>query len=418
MYKAKLFNSINSPNNGDPILKILVILYAMHKILPAVGFYMPAIVYFGIFAILLIYLLINRSPLKNYLTLFAIFSISFLKVFIYLFSWKVAAIPTYLYGEFQILLFGMISLYYLNLDLDCQKKIMKYILLMYLFTAVTTYIGCIRFPEAPRYLATLSQEMALYNTYVSSNIGGFTFIYELVLITPLFVYLTKSKKLNPIIGILIIAFIGVTFVKAQYTTALIMYILSLLVLCIPRINTKKIMIIVAVALVLIIANISFFAEFFDKLSTSVESDVFSTRFEYISDALGGEASDVEGTGDRISLYKKSWNAFVNSWFMGDWSTRGSAGGHSFFFDTLAVYGLAGFVCMIIMYTLIYQQFIRPYKDSDAYPYCLWSFMVGIILAVINPKTYMFILIFVLPLFGNISLCTKRSVYDEHLMDSK
>jgi len=417
MYKAKLFNSINSPNNGDPILKILVILYAMHKILPAVGFYMPAIVYFGIFAILLIYLLINRSPLKNYLTLFAIFSISFLKVFIYLFSWKVAAIPTYLYGEFQILLFGMISLYYLNLDLDCQKKIMKYILLMYLFTAVTTYIGCIRFPEAPRYLATLSQEMALYNTYVSSNIGGFTFIYELVLIMPLFVYLTKSKKLNSIIGILIIAFIGVTIVKAQYTTALIMYVVSLLVLCVPKINTKKMMIIVAVALVLIIANISFFAEFFDELSASVESDVFSARFEYISDVLGGEASDVEGTGDRISLYKKSWNTFLDTWFLGNWSGK-EIGGHSFFFDTLAIYGFVGFGCMIVMYTLIYKHFIRPYKESGAYLYCLWSFMVGIILAVINPKTYMFILIFVLPLFGNISICTKRSVYDEHLVDSK
>ncbi len=392
----------------------------MHKVLPAVGFYMPAVVYLGIFCmqtVYLSYILINRNPKKNFLALLGVFGVSYLRVLVYIFVWDIASIPMYIYGELQIFLFGMIAIYYLDLNVICQKKIINFVFLMYLVTAVTTYIGCTRYPNASRMLATLSQGEGAYGTYVSNNIGGFTFIYELVLILPLFMYLTKFNIVNRFIGIFIIVFIGMTIIKTQYTTALIMYVVSLLVLCIPKLSAKKIRTVFIVALVLIVANMSLLISFFEEIGSKVESEIFSSRFDYVSDVLSGETSDVEGGGNRVELYKKSWDTFVNTWLMGNWSNDGK-GGHSFFFDSLATYGIIGFMLMILMYTTLYKCFIKPYKNGMAYPYILWSYMMGMVLAVLNPKTYMFIYLVVLPLFGNVYLENERISNDECLMDSK
>lgn len=423
-----MVNSLKNKNSffdkvmATTLFEIFAVLYIAHKLLPVFGYYMPGIVYLGVFAVTFLFGLTistKGDKLNFTLSMLPLFSFCLLHCIRYMFMGNFSSIPIYLYGELQIYLYGIIAVWYIVKNKPGRAKaLFNFILICYAVTAVTTYIGCTIYPQASRVMATLSTTDALYQLYTKSNIGGFSFIYELVLVLPLIIYMVKSKKINRIIGIMFIGLIGLVIIQSEYTTALIMYVLSLLLFIIPRLNGKKIILTTAVMILFLLISASFLADVFDNLSETVESDIVSERFSYIADLLRGEsASDVSDSGDRMELYAKSLSAFWNSGMLGSWNNA-KVGGHSFIFDTMGFYGIIGIIALVAVYAVMYKVFIGKYKDRNYYAYLLYVYILGILMAVINPKTNLYIFICLIPLFAFVmDNKEKRGNSDEIVMGS-
>lgn len=396
----------NITGNGKSILNIsvfdlLVILYFLHKLLPAVGYYMPGIVYFGIFALLFM-LSFNRIGIIKKLNVLGSMSLLFLGALLecvkYALAGSVMSAPIYLYGEFQILLFGLAILSYDAASREYKKKyLFWFVVACYVFTAITTTLGNIRYSIPSRLLATTdSADSALY---LSQNIGSFTFVYELVLVTPLFIYMFKKNIINRFISVGLVVMFGLTIIKTEYTTALLLFVLSMILFFIPNLTNSKIFIALMIFVVLLIFNSTYIAEFLRNIGQSLKSEVLATRLDELAAILSGDDIVITGNaGTRTELYKKSFNTIVNSYFAGGWDSA-VVGGHSYILDTMAKFGFLGAFTIVVMYKTVYSLFIKPYKTKDFYCYLLYIYLVAIVLAFINPKIYLFVFIAVFPLFA-------------------
>ncbi len=387
----------------DFLFELLALLYIAHKLLPVLGVYMPGSVYLGNFLLVLVlacFIGMNKFTARTTLQLIAVFGVSLLEFLSRLIRGPIASGFIYFYGEIQIFLYALIAIVLIyRADNRQIKSVTRMIFVFYGITAFTTFIGNNQYEGASRLMATLDNNDPTRQLYASANIGGFALIYELVLIAPLIVYLVKKRKINMILGIGFIALLGITIFNSEYTTALLMYVLSLILFLIPKITKRKILVIVVVLAILFVFNSMYFADMFDNLSQTVESETLAARFGELADFLReGESTDDSNAANRLNLYRKSIKTFFSSGMLGAWKNS-SIGGHSFVFDTMGKFGLLGVALMIIMYRIIYKMFINPYKKEDFYPYVYYTYLIAIFMAFINPKTYFFIFICIIPLFA-------------------
>lgn len=385
------------------LFEVLSFLYIAHKILPAVGHYMPGVVYLGLVAAVFVFaffISVSKTTVSASVRLLAVFGVSLLEFVRYLIKGSVVSGATYMYGEVQIFLYALIAIAFIyRNDYNQIKNITNLIFVSYAITAITTFIGNNKYEGASRLLATLDNSDPTRQLYASQNIGGFVFIYELVLIVPLIIYMIKKKRMNRALGWGLIILLGMTIMSSEYTTALLMYVFSLTLFLIPKITKRKIIILVVILVILFIINSLYFADLFEYLGETVQSETLAQRFGELAELLREGESSADGNAtNRMDLYKKSINAFFESGMMGVWND-GGIGGHSFMFDTMGRYGLIGVFAIIVMYRMIYKMFIGPYRREDFYPYLFFIYMIAIFMAFINPKTYLFIFICLIPLFA-------------------
>ena len=382
------------------VFDLLVILYFLHKLLPSVGYYMPAIVYFGVFALLAVCALSRVGSMRkiNVLASMSVmFLVSVLEIVRYVVSGSAAAVPLYLYGELQVLLFGLAVLAYHTAGREHKKKYLFYLVVAcYILTSVTTILGNIKYPQASRLLATTDNVHGAL--YTSQNIGSFTFVYELVLITPLFIYMFKNKRINRLLALGLVALFGYTVIKTEYVTALLLFVLTVVLFFIPKPTNKKIFVMLAAFAILFLVSKDYLAGLFGRIAQGLESETVAIRFQEIAAFLGGRgATEAGNVGNRTELYRASLDTFFRSYGLGSWG--GGIGGHSFVLDTLGQYGIFGLFAMAVMYRTVYALFIKPFRSKDFYPYLVYVYIVAIVLAVMNPKTYLFVFMVVFPLFA-------------------
>lgn len=386
---------------GIAAFDVLVFLYIAHNYLPAVGFYMPAIVYFGIFAILSVFLLVTVGSSPRFPLLIAVFVLNIFALLRTLFTSDLMTMLLGLYGDLQTFLFGWIVLKYALYKNDKNARRLWFVLIaFFIMTAITTIIGNNKYPGASRLLATpISQIGAdVYNKYVSSNIGGFTFIYGLVLVMPILIYLAKKKRINPILSIVMFAIMGFAVIASEYTTALILFLMNIFLFFFRKLTKRKIVILVLICILFVAIGSVLLASLFDGIADLLPGDTVSLRLEYLASTLRGEdVLDHEGDSNRAELYKKALMEIRESNLLGTWGkTTGS--GHSLILDAIVRYGIIGILLLVVMYIAIYKYSIYPYKNEDYGPYLLWIYLVAIILAFLNPKTNLTTFIFVIPLF--------------------
>lgn len=387
---------------------IFCVLYLAHKVLPAVGAYMPGIVYAAVFVLVAIVIKpiwISGSRIQaETISVFPLISIAVLDLInIYLLKSNIVGAVFFLYGELQSFLFTLIGLYYIcYCSLFQRKMLLRVVLGMYIVTAITTAIGCTIYPNAARILATTSDTNSVwYLLYTKSNIGGFSFTYEIVLLTPIFIYLLKSKRINFLLGIACVSLIGWEAYCSEYTTALLLYLVCLSLLFIGKLNKSKFIIMVMIAIFLLTVGRDMLASGLMYLTGKIESQTVISRLDYLIASLNGtEYSNFSESGDRIALYLSSIDAFISSGFMGTWF-KVQSGGHSYILDNIAIYGVVGIAAIWGQYKCIYNLYIRNQKMNDHYYYLLWMFFMAIILAIVNTKPFFIIFTVIIALLNSI-----------------
>ncbi|MBQ8726185.1 MAG: O-antigen ligase family protein [Clostridia bacterium] len=290
----------------------------------------------------------------------------------------------------------------------------KIIFWLCLITCVTTIIGCMEFPDASRYLATVDNPDAakavLYNW---RNIGGYEFVYMVVLIHPLVVLAQKTGKLKKIYAFLCTALVFALSIFSGYTTALLLTLLTTFTYFLNKKLTPKQLIVWVVCVIVI--TVTFFTLFSDLLMWF--ADVIDNKF--ISErlrSLAGGREGIEGSDDnRIALYERAINTFINSPILGSYWGGGHNSGHSFILDFTAQFGIIGLSVLIFAYYVIYRYFLAPYKNKEGFGFVVWLFVQTILLSLVNTGMWLIVLTVIIPIF--LKVIYKGDENSENTVDS-
>lgn len=277
------------------------------------------------------------------------------------------------------------------------RKIIPITIIVYLITAITTYIGVLRFPGASRVLAA---DSLAYLKYYPLNIGGFEFIYSLVLLHPLIIYFfRKTRKLYFAIPFSLIVALCVT--ASEYTMGFLLFIVSLVSYLLPvnissfagkrRIRSIIILVILGIIFIPVIFN---FLSQFDFLGSASE------KLLDLSSLLQGElVEDDSDIAIRQNIYLKSWETFLARPILGS-KIYGSpsVGGHSYVLDTLGNWGLIGVFVVFMLFRKTRKLYKKEFLNREV-NYCaaLFTIMV-LVLWFFNPKIWLFELCFIGPVF--------------------
>lgn len=301
---------------------------------------------------------------------------------------------------YQQLLFIMpiiIGYYLFNEKSKHINKFAVIVIIVLLITIITTTVGLIRYPFASRTLATISdsnnEEML---TYYWNNIGGYEFVYTIVLLYPLLIYAYKKGKINLFFTIVLTALLYLFLIYAEYTTALLLVIITSCLFFVKKEFSKKGVLVFAIITLIVIALCSeLFSDLLIWLSDVIDSEAVSYRLK----ALAGGVEGIENSEDnRVALYQISLTTFLSNPIFGS-LFKGFTynSGHSAILDCMANLGAIGIFLMIWMYRSIYFTFIKPQAKGEGRGFVLWFFVQALILSAVNAGFFFEVLVLYGPL---------------------
>lgn len=382
------------------ILLTAVVFFIWHTTIPALGFYTPTAVYAA--CVLFLYAFIfaafgNSNELSRIGIIIPILSLYLLGL---LYS-RGNNLAVTLYGTMQIGLYPLLIMFIAE---HCNGKFIRYlfwaVIGSYVFTAITTYIGCILYPGAARTLAIPEEEMGaeVFAMYKMANIGNLTFTYSLVLLLPQIIYMIKSKIGYRLISIIMLLVLTVTILETEYTTALLLMMISYFLFFLPvRIERKHVRTLVFIAIFVFFVGKFIIGDLLVWISTIVSSDTMAIRLNEFGMVLsnGVDSADDGDVGSRMELFNISIKSFLSSPLLGG----GVAGGHSLFFDSLARYGFVGLMAFYLSYKKSWKHLYKPFICQPYYGYLMFTFLLVIAMAILNPKDNLGVLTFTIPLFA-------------------
>jgi len=272
-------------------------------------------------------------------------------------------------------------------DRKLYKAIIITTIVSLALTSITTIRGITLYPFASRYLATGQSELYNLDMYRRINIGGYDFIYGLVLMIPVLIYLIHWDKRHRIIYFSIIALYTVCIIKSQYTIAVLMVIISLALLFIKRINFKTVsVILLALITIFLIFQMDIAAIFFNMARMIGKNGyiMLSKRLTEIADSIS--QSGAIGGLSRYNLYGKSIQAFIYNPILGTLInpiSNYTPGGHSSLLDTLGFLGLLGMGFIIYFCSLFYKKVKENFSKHNVYSYVKYLMLATVILATLN-----------------------------------
>lgn len=264
-------------------------------------------------------------------------------------------------------------------------------------TIITTIIGLLQYPEAARWLATVeSSENARLIMYNWKNMGGYDFVYSVVLLYPLVIFAHKQKKIKAVWAFCLTVGILLMLILAQYTTALLLFLVSSILFVVKRdLKKNDLILLIIVEIIFCIVLSDAVSEVLMWLGDMLNSDIFSQRLYALA---GGKTGLQNAETKRLDLYLKSINTFLNHPLLGTFLRGGyGSSGHSFVLDILARFGLLGAVVLFSMYKKIYELFYAPFRRKKGYGFILWIFLQTILLSCLNTGMWLYVLTLYVPL---------------------
>lgn len=291
----------------------------------------------------------------------------------------------------------VIGYYFTRYRIKDITIISRVIIIAFLITIVTTCAGLIQDPFASRVLATVSSSKDANSImYNWKNIGGYEFVYFLVLIYPILILAYKQRKVNLVFTVIGTFMIFATVILSQYATALLFIICtSILFFCKKNLNKRGVYMLLIISALILVFCRDYVSRFLTYIAETIGSETIGERFF----ALAGGTDTLNSFDDnRIELYQRSLSTFFEHPILGSFFSENNAiGGHSFVLDTLAQMGLLGGAILFFMYKKIYNYFIAIFKYQVGYGYVLWAFLQAILLSIVNTGMWLEVLTMMIPI---------------------
>jgi len=226
-----------------------------------------------------------------------------------------------------------------------KKKLLRYYLFLISVTSITTIIGCLRYPEASRFLAGAAN---LNDTilYRDMNIGGYEFVYAITLLIPFLFYLIYKIKQKKIVIFMLAVLIYIVIIISQYAIALVFSIASIVVMLVLYFITSKkrqvFLIAIIAGLVLFFLSGKFLQLLYwiENVLIDLDLNTVARRIHFIINFVNGNGWG-GSAGERISLRMQSFNVFLESPLYGCMFSPKALGEHSEILDTMGAGGLIG-----------------------------------------------------------------------------
>ena len=371
----------------------VIILYSVTAIVPRlISTYFTTYFYLAVMGLCLLLLLISRG--KKSIDEYVILIIPFLFWYALMYLVSKPSLTDWVYKIILDFIPIVIGLYVLKRCDHALVRVFSVVIIVAIVaTMITTYTGIQTYPDAARYLATVSNPNdSLFVKYNMANIGGYEFIYTVCLLYPVAIYAYKKRRINAFFMFAISASILILVIESSYTTAFLMWFVSSILLFFKREFKAQFLILIAVVAVLIFAV---FADYISDglrfLSTKIDNKDMSER---LRDLAGGREGLAKSEDPRWEQWMRSITDFIKYPLLGNMTSAG--GGHSFILDTLAEYGLLGATLVGIMYTIIFRKFFLPFKTAKGYGYVVWSFIQTLILSLVNTGMWLYVLCLFMP----------------------
>lgn len=317
-------------------------------------------------------------------------------------SAQTVSLPQYIFINylFWIPLLFIYNRQYVS-DRIFRRFLSKLIFILFSITALTTLIGLSTDPMAARNLATgLTEEYGL-RSYSIRNIGGYGFIYSLVIMIPLLVgaWRTSCIRKSYVAFALILA-VACIF-RSQYSTALALTVVALSTIFIGKQFTSLrlcVFLLCEIAALLVLVNL--LPIFINILSgLGAEASFLAYR---LSDSLNTISTDGFLGLDRVQRAEMSWSIFANNILTGNLFSpmMKELGAHSTLLDLLASMGLLAVPFISFFMIAVTGRLIKRFTATEIKPYAVATFVLFCILGIINTVLSSFtipVVLFLLPL---------------------
>lgn len=273
------------------------------------------------------------------------------------------------------------------------KKYLQTYIIITTVTSVTTLIGLVRYPTASRELAS-GTEIHDTTKYTLQNIGGYEHIYTLVVLIPIIIWTIRNtykawRTIN--IGCLLINLFCIF--KSQYTIAIIVAIITLLVSFLKK--YKKILVTVLAALVILLlidrgVGVSFFSQVFLYFSKHIGAEYVGDRLLQVSQLLEGAVVSTQTSTARIDHYRHCWQGFINSPIWGNnmgQFAENNISGHSMALDIMAGLGLIGLASTLAIFRKSFEIVFRAVGKKISST-ILITWLTFIAVSILNPSSFM------------------------------
>ncbi len=383
--------------NYSMFLIILIICFPLTMLLPSM-IRMP-IQILAVLLFVLALLLMNRT---GYIVmLFLLFGCSYLY---YIGTWEeMMEGSTFLYNSLCCWIISLYAMLCIDGCIKNNKKIFWLVVILTLFTAITTIIGLKQFPLAVRELGRGSSYAGtdVKLIYRSRNIASWSQVYGMVFFQGVFTYYYKETK-NKLV-LLTIVVTEMCILSSQLTFGILLSFVTLVLIITNRRSKKYYIIVFTVFIVALIA-------YFNRESIMLCAIGFSRRYEFemltpklrdlynllIYKAVTGDASA------RFDLFTKSLSTFTNFpfglfWYR-DIQATNYIGYHSELFDIIGGLGILG-IFIVIGGSYAWLHKIKKVEDGYIYRFLLYMFAVFGMIFFFNPVFYspqIWVSVFALP----------------------
>ena len=295
------------------------------------------------------------------------------------------------------------------------KFLFTVLFIAFIVTTITTVVGLQVYPDASRYIATISDsnsENAV--TYDWANIGGYSFVYFVVLTYPMVIYGYKRKKIHVIFLIIFAILTFILIVNSGYTIALLLFTVSSVFAFFKRdLKVADVILIILISAIVILLLFQLFAELLNSIANVIDNKTIASR---LRDLAGGKEGLEQSEDNRLELYLISFTSFLKSPLFGGIFGSYKVGGHSFILDSLSRYGLVGGAVLFFVYRMLYRTFFKPLKSKTGYGYVFWTFIQVLILSLLNTGLWLYVLGFFIPIV--VAYIDKKGNKNENSLDSK
>lgn len=401
----------------DWLILILIMLYMAHT-MPAISVFYPSSIYAAV-TVMMVVFISTRISWNSFrkiipLMLFPVMNLFFVDGVFVNYAWWASLL--------QLFAFPLIALYLLQ---NNNKKTAKLIFWTYvafqIIISITTNIGLNRYPEACRLFGngdfSQTTEFVLFR---SLNIGGWGFIYSMVLSLPLIVLVWRHSKdfkglpaRMTLFALLFLLLSLVTIYRSQYTTALLFSVLAVALSLINKeLKTSTIVMVAVIGVILFMALRQPLISFMNYLSSETSGEILQERFESMSQSLQGEGVDDNSD---LAARQYFWEASLKTFFsypLGSWSNS-TIGGHSTWLDSLARYGLFTIIFIVLTIRGMKKYILQHIRKTRLYNHVLVSFIILLIMGLFNPSYNTDFMLFLVPLFlyviADINLLKPQSI---------
>ncbi len=377
-------------SNNHTLLRLCCYVSLAICFMPIIDFYCPWYITMIPAVIVLGISLMIDQKMTSLLT--ALLYIGGLAILIFWYTKRRDPLGTYFINFYITFLPSLLAIQ-LSRVIEDKTFFKDYLHVMALFvsiTCITTVIGHEQYPMASRELASGS---AIYDTdrYLRMNIGGYDFIYGLVMLIPVFWWMRnqESTRFRKILYTVALALDILCIYSSQYTIALVCVVVTFLMIWMLK-NRKNASIATALLVIFLLCNgLDLLSKMFYWASQHVGLDYVSDRLLQVSQLLGGQSIDTNTTDKRIMHYKEQLVTFSQAPLFGKnvfGFTRSAVSGHSLLLDILGAGGAFATAILVWLFRGLYKICVPiDGKASSSAVRVVWA--AATVIALLNPVTF-------------------------------